>query len=283
MENKHKSKEIFDRIHGKKLNLVKRKVYTESNERNQTESIPSINIVKNESEVSIILAHIKTKKQKEALIKCLSSIKTEKILSCNSTIDTDIQTMTDWCVYNNKNELLLRSEYSDHNVRYYQWRRNENGKIETKDQEFEHGYAAYTLIKNGLLFAKSIGKHICHIINYDYVISKDIVEENFKELLEKDVIVYRLETELNSYLTSFFSGKIDSLLKFFQLYKNKKEYYSNIDNNNFNTFIIEGKFYNFYKNSDDKIIEKDIKELTDNPDTVVDSASIFDVMSEPRF
>jgi len=285
MVNKNKSKEVFDKIHGKKLNLVKPKNDTQLNETNQIQEIPKINIIKNESEICIVLAHIKTEKQKELLIKCLSSIKIEKILSCNSVIDTDIQLLTDWCIYDKKNELLLRSEYDDYNVRYFHWKRDENGKIETRDQEFEHGYAAYNLIKNGLLFAKCMGKEICHIINYDYIISPKIIEDNFKQLKDNDMVVIHNPAELNSYLTSFFSGRVDSLLKFFKFYKNKKEYYSHIENNKFNTFIIEGKFWNFYKNSGDKIIKKNIKELTDDPDTIIDghSAPVFDVISEPRF
>lgn len=275
MVNKNKSKEVFDKIHGKKLNLVKPKNDTQLNETNQIQEIPKINIIKNELETSIILAHIKNKKQKDILIKCLGSIQTDKILSCNSVIDTDIQIMTDWCIYNNKNELLLQNQYNDYNVRYYQWHRDEYGKIHTEDFAFEHGYAAYNLIKNGLLFAKSIGKEIAHIINYDYIISPTIIEENSKQLLENDIVTYEFANTQKTYSTSFFSGKIDSLLKFFQFYKNKKEYYGDYEIKDGHSFIIEGKFWKFYNSSNVKVLEKSNSELKNDPNSMIDLYHTF--------
>lgn len=235
-----------------------------------------VDISKNDLEVSVVLAHIKTKKQKDILTKCLSSIKTEKILSCNSVIDTDIQPMTDWCIYNNKNELLFQSQYKDYNVKYYQWKTDKNGVVKTIDGDYDHGYAVYNLIKNGLLFAKSIGKEIVHVINYDYIVSPTIIQKNSNLLLENDMVLYEFGEHTNTYSTAFFSGKVDSLLKFFQFYNNKKEYYSDYDIKDGQSFLIEGKFWKFYKKNPAKILKKSTLELKNDPDTTIDILSIFD-------
>jgi len=276
MKNENKSKEIFDKIHGHKLNLVKPKNDIRETIIENIEKKDDVDIPKNDLEVSVVLAHIKTKKQKDILTKCLSSIKTEKILSCNSVIDTDIQTMTDWCIYNNKNELLFQSQYKDYNVRYYQWKTDENGNVKTIDGDFEHGYAVYNLIKNGLLFAKSIGKEIVHVINYDYIVSPTIIQKNSNLLLENDMVLYEFGDYTNAHSTAFFSGKVDSLLKFFQFYNNKKEYYSDYDIKDGQSFIIEGKFWKFYKQNPAKILKKSTLELKNDPDTTIDILSIFD-------
>lgn len=220
------------------------------------------NIPEKKSEIAVILSHANTPERKQMLNECLKSIKIDKIISSNCPVDTDSQNLADWLLYDKSNDLLFENEFEEYGVSYYHWRRKEDGSIVTKNQTYEHGYAVYNLIKNALLFCKSIGKDIVHVINYDYIIPNIIIDENSNYLNDNDLIMYDQSGEHKyQYCTGFFSGKTDCLLKFFQYYTNKRQYYSHILNNIPSTIYIEGKMYIFYKNSGLKIKEKKISEL----------------------
>lgn len=182
----------------------------------------------NDDEVTIILSHPNTDEKLKVLIENLKSIKTKKILSINYPIESYINEYCDHIVLDSENPILLQKEFDEYNSKYY-WVTYENGE-ETKTYfDYEHGYAVYKLIYNGLNEAKKIGYKKCNIVNYDYIINEQILNNNTKLLDEYDGIFYKYKNkpyDNESYSTGFFSGKIDKLIEVFSNYTSKKEYYN---------------------------------------------------------
>ncbi len=257
------SKEKYDSLFScpielKKPDWITGMKVTKSNEQSIKDS---------SSNLTIILAHPNTDESKNILLECINSIKKEKLVSTNYPIDTETQTLTDWVLYDKKNHLLFESEFDDYGVRYFYWK-NKNDEIITKNYEYDHGYAVYVLIQNALKFAKSIGKDIVHIVNYDYLIPCEIFDHNEFELSYMDLILYSNELLYKKqYIAGFLSGKVDVLLDFFTKYKTKREYYSDFSSLESSVFL-EGKMFLHYSNSKFKIKTKNILDYDIKADRV---------------
>jgi len=218
--------------------------------------IKGLNIVnkKDKDSVSIVLAHPNNDFRKQLLKNCLSSLNTNIILSANFPIEEDAQELCDYVIYTKENPLLFKSEFAKYNVAYYHWFTNEKGEKEYQLFEKEHGYCVYTLMRNGVEYAKKIGYKKVNIINYDYQLTKATINNNLKELDTNDFVVYKytnLSYEEDSYCSAFLSAKTDAILSFVTKFKDKKDYYTS--GTSFN--ILEVKFYNFLKENNYKVKE----------------------------
>jgi hypothetical protein len=216
-----------------------------------------LNSHKDDNSATIILSHSDTLYRKQLLENCLLEISGEKILSSNYFVDHKIQKMCDYVLYMKNNPLLFDHEYPKYGVHWNRWWIDGNGVRHEKPISYEHGYAVYVLTQNALRYAKSIGKEIIHVVNYDYTISDEIFKKHENILKEYDLIFYDDKDESLSFsaysgsssTTGFFSGKVDALLPFFEHYKSIDEYYS--ERNEICT--LELKIYKYYKNSNYKI------------------------------
>jgi autotransporter strand-loop-strand O-heptosyltransferase len=178
--------------------------------------------------VTIILSHANTNEKREILIELLNSIETKKLLSTNYPIDDEIKSLCDYVVYDKENPILLKEEFENYNA-YFYWVINENGHNIKKYFDYEHGYAAYKLIQNGLIESKKQGFKIAHITNYDYLIDKNTLKENLSLLQDFDCVFYFYENKpyiQNSYCTGFFTGRVNELIKSFTFYQSKNDYYN---------------------------------------------------------
>jgi hypothetical protein len=184
-------------------------------------------MIPNES-VIIVLSHANNEWRKHLLKECLSSLEGEVILSTNHPVDIETQKLCDWVIHSNKNEILLKQDYSKYDVFFEYWFYDENNNYVEVPFEFEHGYAAYGLIRNGVKFAQSLGKKKIHIINYDYKLFENIFEDN-NELLETyDFVGYKYSDDNIddfAYCTGLMSGKIEPFLAYVNHYKNIDHYY----------------------------------------------------------
>jgi hypothetical protein len=257
------SKEKYDSLFSHPIELKKPDWMAEKKvTKNDAQSIKD-----SSSNLTIILAHPNTDEIKNVLLECINSIKKEKLVSTNYPIDIETQSLTDWVLYDKKNHLLFESEFDDYGVRYFYWK-NQNDEIITKNYEYDHGYAVYVLIQNALKFAKSIGKDIVHIVNYDYLIPCEIFDHNEFELSYMDLILYSNELLYKKqYSAGFISGKIDVLLDFFTKYKTKREYYSDFSSLESSVFL-EGKMFLHYSNSKFNIKTKNILDYDIKADRV---------------
>lgn len=216
-----------------------------------------------DNSIVVVLSHANTERRKEILKGCIKSIEKEKVVVSNYPIDPDIQNMCNWSVYTNKNEILLQKDFQKYNVNYsYHWV-FDDGEIVYVPAEYEHGYAVYCLIRRALLFCKGIGKENIHIINYDYIIPSEIIEKNNYELLHNELICYDTEFLTDTYTTGIFSGKIDTLLSFFTLIKDRTQYYKSSIYGVYST-TLEEKFTAFFKNQNIKIKCNKIKDMPEN-------------------
>ncbi len=196
------------------------------------------------SAVTLVLSHANNPGRKKLLHECLDSIKTPVILSSNYPVEADEQKKCDWVLYSQDNPLLHQEEFAEHNLLFHRWEINEQGeRVITDIFKFEHSYAFYQLVKNGLLLAKNLGKNKIQIINYDYVIQEQEQRSNLELLEKRDLIFYEYENYgdygKNSWCTGYFLGKIDPLLKFFNCYDNRLDFYKNPD-------IFEVKIRDYY-------------------------------------
>ena len=215
-------------------------------------------IIRKES-ISVVIGRPDNDRRKDLLKQCISTLKTEVILSTNYPVDSEIQSMVDYYVYSKENPLLLKSEYEEHGVNYVYWNLDENGEKQYNLFEYEHGYAAYLLTRRGLEFAKKLGKKIVHVINYDYEICEETISSNEDLLNTSDLIFteneWQFETPL--YCSAFISGKIDPLLEYFTKYNSKKSYYTSVSGFN----ILELNMTTHYNDTNYTMIKIPRKEL----------------------
>ena len=184
---------------------------------------------RNEDEVTIVLAHTNNLFRKNMLKRCLSTINTEIILSCNNPVDEETQSLCDYVLYSKDNQLLYKDEFAEHNVIFEYWKINAKGEQITQTPPFEHSFGVYNLIKQGVNFADKLNKKKIHIVNYDTLIYSNTLNDNYEKLNSKDLILY-YNNNLNKndgYKTNFFSGNIAPLLKLFNYYKTKSIFYIN--------------------------------------------------------
>lgn len=223
----------------------------------------------NDNSVSIILSHADTDFRKQLLKNCIHSINTPTILSSHYPVDTEVQNMTDWTIFEKENPLLYSTDFKKYNVNYSRWYLDENGNKQHENFDFEHSYAVYKLIQSGLRYAREIGKSIVHIVNYDYELSPTVLHTHERYLEEYDMIFYKYDTKLhpdyaNSASTGLFSGNIDVLSEFFEKYQTLDEYYSHEEGWSF----FEVQVYNYFTNLNDiRIKELEFDELTNHTKT----------------
>jgi autotransporter strand-loop-strand O-heptosyltransferase len=178
--------------------------------------------------VTIILSHANTKEKRKILIEHLKTINTKILLSTNYPIDDEIKVLCDYVIYDEDNPILLKEDFNKYNVSWYFYRFEEG--VEVREYfDYEHGYAVYKLIQNGLTESKKLGFKYSHIINYDYLINENTLQDNYKLLENYDSVFYSYKNKSysqDSYCTGFFTGKIDELIKPFTYYNTKDEYYN---------------------------------------------------------
>jgi hypothetical protein len=102
---------------------------------------------RNEDEITIVLAHTNNIYRKNILKRCLATINTEIILSCNNPVDEQTQSLCDYVLYSKDNQLLDKDEFNQYNVILEYWKINEKGEKIITTPPFEHSFAVYNLIK----------------------------------------------------------------------------------------------------------------------------------------
>jgi autotransporter strand-loop-strand O-heptosyltransferase len=211
--------------------------------------------------VAIVLAHANTPDRVSLLKDCIKSISIPVILSTNYPVDVETQTMCDWVVYSKENPILDSSDFEKYGLNYFHWWVDDNGNRFEEPYKCEHGYAAYSLTRDGLKFAKSIGKKKVHIINYDYTFSEEVLKSHNSELENNDIVFYKQnDWEFDghrTYNSAFISAKIDPIYEFFSKYENKEDYYSSMSGFN----ILEIQLHHHYQNSSYKICALNIEDL----------------------
>ena len=216
---------------------------------------------RNDDELVIVLAHPNNSYRKRLLIECLQNTNKEVLLSTNYFVDESVEKFCDHVLYTKKNPILHKEDFQKYGVFFTHWWLDANGVRHEKLFDYEHGYAVYTLIQNAIKYAKTMNKKNIHVINYDYLITEDVLNRNFEFLNENDLVLYQHGTTNYgeaSYSSGIMSGKIDAFLDFFDKYPNLAEYY--LDRNNEGFGILEAKLFRHYNNNNDFKIVTEIYE-----------------------
>ncbi|WWT39291.1 methyltransferase FkbM [Microcystis phage Mel-JY01] len=200
--------------------------------------------------IAIVLSHANTPKRKKLLNSCLNVIPMETIISSNYPVDSNVQEKSDWLIYSKDNPILYKDEFDTYGVDYYSWWREESGDIKKEKLLYEHGYAAYQLIRKGIEFAKSLGKKKVHVINYDYILKYDTFVKHEKLLKSNLGVFYKQDFEVDNFCSAFFSMDIDTALQYFTLFSDRESYYKYLPGFN----ILEVNMHHFYSN---------VKKMTD--------------------
>ena len=228
---------------------------------------------RNEDEITIVLAHTNTLYRKNILKRCLATINTEIILSCNNPVDEQTQSLCDYVLYSKDNQLLDKDEFTQYNVIFEYWKINEKGEKITETPPFEHSFAVYNLIKQGVNFADKLNKKKIHIVNYDTLIYSDILNDNYEHLNSNDLILY-YNNNINKndgYKTNFFSGNITPLLELFNFYETKSTFFVN-----FKKF--EEKMFELIKNKKFNVLEQPLpNKVSTDLEGVHNQFSSFDI------
>jgi len=171
--------------------------------------------------------------------------------------------MADITLYDKNNPLLYAKDYEKYNVGYSRWYIDDQGNKKIEKFKFEHSYAVYTLVQNGLRYAKALGKEVVNVINYDYELDPNVLREHEKYMDEYDVLFYKYDPKLhpdyaNSACTGFFTGKVDALSGFFEKFQSLDEYYTQEKGWAF----FEVKVYEYFsKHSNIKVKELNFNDL----------------------
>jgi len=206
---------------------------------------------RNEDEITIVLAHTNTLYRKNMLKRCLATINTEIILSCNNPVDEETQSLCDYVLYSKDNQLLDKDEFNQHNVIFEYWKINAKGEKIIEIPPFEHSFAVYNLIKQGVNFADKLNKKKIHIVNYDTLIYSDALNDTYEKLKSHDLVLYynNNEDRNNGYRTNLFSGNITPLLDLFNFYETKSTFFVNFK-------MFELKMHDLILTKDFKILEQ---------------------------
>jgi autotransporter strand-loop-strand O-heptosyltransferase len=182
----------------------------------------------NREDAVIIMSHADTR-EKEILLKLsIISIKRQGytvIVSSHIPLPSEIYKIVDYVVYDKENPVVYPEEYSLlsdtvplHFIKYKEF------ELEYLF-EFNHGYAALKLIKNGLSIANVNNFKISHCINYDYIIyDTTVLESHNEDLSNNDVVSYKWDSN-ESLNSALFSCKTNIAVKSLEKFNSKSDYF----------------------------------------------------------
>lgn len=132
--------------------------------------------------IFIVGAHINNNDVKKSkLIRCIESLRQFNIpilLSTHHEIPDDIKEIVDYHINDNKNEILEFERFAEFRLDNIRWVETELYYI-NNSYTFQHDFAALTIIKNAVIFAKELGKSKIHYIDYDCVIDAKQFSQTF--------------------------------------------------------------------------------------------------------
>ncbi len=213
-----------------------------------------------QDDAAIIMSHADSR-EKEILLK-LSLISAKRqgyavIISTHIPVHPEIHKIADYVIYDKENPVVYKNEYgflSDtipvHYIKYPEFEL-------AYAFEFNHGYAALKLIKNGLAVANANNFKISHCVNYDYIINDPEIFQNHRDHLNTDdVVCYKWESD-RSINSGFFSGKTDKILKSLTPFNSKSDYFAFP-----NVLILEDFLYEVFIREGMNIKLNDISEIS---------------------
>jgi autotransporter strand-loop-strand O-heptosyltransferase len=208
------------------------------------------------------MSHADTDEKEELLRLSILSLKRQGypvIVSSHIPVSKRIHDIADYVVFDKENPIVYSDEFASlSNTSPCMFIRFNEFEL-SYSFDFNHGYAALKLIKNGLSIASVNKYEKVHFVNYDYVIKDPSVLENHSTKLEEfDVFSYNWAVGTSELNSALFSGKTDLILKSLEGFNSKEDYFSFPG-----ITILEGFLYKAFIDSELSICLDDIKEISD--------------------
>ena len=202
-------------------------------------------------DIFIIDCWTDTIEKKKTLIELINRLKgfNVPILLCGHyPIDTSIQSMVDYYLYDGNNDLLLEKDFQEYGVDSDRWSQLPNYKIVNK-VNFHHDYAIWCTMRNAFKFAQNLGKKYIHFLEFDNLPDDVQYRQSFMEYIRRhDAVVYEYTQnstkEDNPYCATYiFSIRTDTANKIISKINTKEDYFKNKPN----SWQLEKVFYQTLK------------------------------------
>jgi autotransporter strand-loop-strand O-heptosyltransferase len=190
--------------------------------------ICSTNSEKN-GEATVIMAHADTEEKNSILKRCLLALTKQgytTIVSSHIPVSQEISDIADFVVYDRENPVVYRKDFDKYSVHFPTFYYNNPDYSLVYAFDFNHGYAAYKLMKSGLGIASSYDFEKIHFVNYDYVINNpETLSTHSNQLNKLDLVSYYWGQDLNSFNSGFFSINLSSAERLFRQIRSIDEYF----------------------------------------------------------
>lgn len=188
-----------------------------------------LNVFKN-GEAAVVMAHADTDQKKSILKQCITTLAKKGytvIVSSHIEVDKDVLEIADFVIHDKDNPVVYSKDFAKYSNAFPHYYYYHPDYMIRYSFDFNHGYAAYKLMKSGLSIARAYDFKKVHFINYDYVITNDLTLKVHSDLLEKyGLVSYYWGEDQHSFNTGFFSAKADEVHKVFDRVKTIDDYFS---------------------------------------------------------
>jgi autotransporter strand-loop-strand O-heptosyltransferase len=185
--------------------------------------------VSRKDEAAIIMSHADTEEKLSLLRRSVITLKNQGLLviiSSHIEVPAEFYEIADYVVFDRDNPVVYPDEYHTfsntvpiHYIRYADFDLSYSF-------DFNHGFAAMKLIKNGLGIAKANNCSTAHFINYDYIIDDtELLKSHHIELIEHDMIAYSWNGA-GSINSAFFSANVGMLSSALAPFTTKASYFA---------------------------------------------------------
>lgn len=154
------------------------------------------------------------------------------LLTGHYPIKPEIQSMVDYYLFNENNDLLMEHEFAEYGVNSVRWTDMGKWKVENK-YDFHHDYAIWCTMRNAFNFAKFLGKKYIHFLEYDNLPDPTQYRQAFLEYSRNhDAVIYEYDKDSTNKdpeycATYIFSIKTDIAIEVIKKVNSKKEYFTN--------------------------------------------------------
>mgnify|MGYP006074866027 CR=1 FL=1 len=218
-----------------------------------------LNNIVEEEEAYVVCTYPNTQAIVDTTIECIKSLrknsKRKIIISSHGAVPKELQDMVDYVFYERNNLLTKHTYYSNYTCNTDLFNTHINLKGEDNDRY--HGPACYTSFYNPATFAKGLGIHKLHYINFDYLLKDETYINYTSDKLNTHDTFFGENTaqEGKCYYTYFFSARPEAILKHCKFIETEDQYNNLMHEYGSESNGIENLYYHIFKNNKNNYIE----------------------------
>ena len=218
-----------------------------------------LNNIVEEEEAYVVCTYPNTQAIVDTTIECIKSLrknsKRKIIISSHGAVPKELQDMVDYVFYERNNLLTKHTYYSNYTFNTDLF--NTHVNLRGEDNDRYHGPACYTLFYNPATFAKGLGIHKLHYINFDYLLKDKTYINYISDKLNTHDTFFGENTaqEGKCYYTYFFSARPEAILKHCKFIETEDQYNNLMHEYGSESNGIENLYYHIFKNNKNNYIE----------------------------